>query len=122
MDPCRTDCAHDGGVEEHFAAAGLQGGALQGRDQVAHVEVDHILQLVRRAVKQAVGARELAACGVLLHLHAWMGCRFMTSPSTRRGYRTAPANPGARATWLEMEAGSRVMKTLQNLSAAATLS
>ena len=84
-----TYCAHDGGVQEHFSAAGLQGGALQGRDQVAHVEVDNVLQLVRRAVEQAVGARKLAACGVLLHLGAWRRVQCQWCSRTKQFCRIA---------------------------------
>ena len=48
-----TYAAHDGRVEQDFAAARLQGCPLQRGDDVTHMEVDHILQLVGRAVQQA---------------------------------------------------------------------
>lgn len=69
----RTNGAHDGGVQQHLAPARLQHRALQRRDQVAHVEVDDVLQLVARAVQEARRARKLAAGRVLLHLRSGMG-------------------------------------------------
>ncbi len=65
-----TDAAHDSGVDEHFLAARLQRAALQRRDQVADVEVDDVVQLVRRAVQQRRRTRKLAARGVILHLQS----------------------------------------------------
>ena len=46
----RTDCAHDSCIQQHFSAARLEHSALQGGDQVAHMEIHNILQLVGGAV------------------------------------------------------------------------
>ncbi len=64
----RTNGAAKGAVQQRLLAAGLQRGAAQRLDDIAHVVVDHVLQLVGRAVQGAARRAELAARRVLLHL------------------------------------------------------
>ena len=55
-------------ADAHLAAARLHCCQLQAHQQVAHVEVDHRLHLVRRRVEHAAVRRELAARRVVFHL------------------------------------------------------
>lgn len=69
-----TDSPHDGGIQQHFSATRLQHSALQRGDQVAHMEVHNVLQLVSCAIQEAGHACKLATRGVLLNLRQALVC------------------------------------------------
>lgn len=47
---CLTYLAHDGGIQQHFPPAWLQDTSLQRCDDITHMEVDHVFQLVRSCI------------------------------------------------------------------------